>query len=95
MKKLDKKIFHNKLLVSTKMPNPILETRVSKLVFITIPWLKFWAQSSLHAQVLQYTLLINNGLLGTQYPWISYTEWIVDANRPAHVTHVAPPGFTN
>ena len=25
------------------MPNPILETRVLKLVFITIPCLKFWA----------------------------------------------------
>jgi len=30
-------------LISTKLPNPINETRVSKLVFITIPFLKFWA----------------------------------------------------
>jgi len=51
MKKLDKKYFITKILISTKLPNPIPETRVSKLVFITIPWLKFWAQSSLHAQV--------------------------------------------
>ena len=30
---------------STKLPNSIRETRVLKLVFITIPSLKFWAQS--------------------------------------------------
>ena len=34
-----------KILLSTKLPNPIPETLVSKLVFITIPCLKFWAQS--------------------------------------------------
>ena len=27
------------------MSNPILKTRVSKQVFITIPFLKFWAQT--------------------------------------------------
>jgi hypothetical protein len=47
MKKLNKKTFHNKILISTKLPNPIPETRVSKLVFITIPCLKFWAQENI------------------------------------------------
>ena len=43
MEKLNKRIFHNKILISTKLPTPILETWVSKLVFITIPGLTFWA----------------------------------------------------
>ena len=47
MKKLNKIIFHNKNIDKcTKLPNPICETRVSKLVFITIPCLKFWAQAN-------------------------------------------------
>ena len=33
---LNKKIFHNKNIVSTKLPNPIRKTLVLKLVFITI-----------------------------------------------------------
>jgi len=33
-----------KILISTKLTNPIRQTRVLKLVFITIPCLKFWAQ---------------------------------------------------
>ena len=40
---LNKKCFIKKLLISTKMPNPIRETPVLKLVFITIPCLKFCA----------------------------------------------------
>ena len=32
-------------MITTKLPNPIRKTRVLKLVFITIPCLKFWAQS--------------------------------------------------
>ena len=43
MKKLNKIIFLTKILISTKLPNPITETRVSKLVFIIIPCLKFWS----------------------------------------------------
>ena len=38
--KLKKIIFYYK---NTKLPNPIRETRVLKLVFRTIPCLKFWA----------------------------------------------------
>ena len=34
----------NKIPISTKLGKPICETRVPKLVFITIPCLKFWAQ---------------------------------------------------
>ena len=45
MEKLNKKYFITKILISTKLPNPIHETRVLKLVFITIPCLKFWALS--------------------------------------------------
>jgi len=30
-------------LISTKLPKPFRKTRVLKLVFITIPYLKFWA----------------------------------------------------
>ena len=41
MKKLNKTIFHKKILVSTKLPNPILKTRVLKLVFTTEPRIKF------------------------------------------------------
>ena len=36
-------MFHYKILIFTKLRNPIRETRVLKLVFITIPCLKFWA----------------------------------------------------
>ena len=43
MKKLNKIIFLTKILFSTKQLNPIHEARVLKLVFITIPCLKFWA----------------------------------------------------
>ena len=41
MKKLNKKYFMTKILI--KLSNPVPETRVSKLVYITIPCLKFWA----------------------------------------------------
>ena len=44
MKKLNKVIVHNKNINIHKTPYPIRETRVSKLVFITIPCLNFWAQ---------------------------------------------------
>ena len=37
--------FITKILILTKLPNPIRETRVLKLVFRTIPCLKFWDQS--------------------------------------------------
>ena len=37
IKKLNKIIFHYKIFISTKLPNPIHATRVSKLVFIAIP----------------------------------------------------------
>ena len=42
-----KKIFYfiTKILISTKLPNPVRETRVPKLGFITIHCLKFWAQA--------------------------------------------------
>ena len=43
MKKLNIKYFITKILISTKLPNPIRKTRVLKLVFITRPCLKFWA----------------------------------------------------
>ena len=46
MKKPKKTIFLAKILISTKLPNPIRKTQVSKLVFRTIPCLKFWAQGS-------------------------------------------------
>ncbi len=61
MKKLNKKSFHNKILISTKLPNPILETRVSKLVFTIIPYLKFWALCavpSTHSVSLLYSLFL-------------------------------------
>ena len=45
--KLNKKCFITKILISPKLPNPIRETPVLKLVFITIPCLKFWAQTTL------------------------------------------------
>ena len=38
-----KKIIFQYTLIFPKMPNPICETRVLKLVFITIPCLKFCA----------------------------------------------------
>ena len=41
MKKLNKTIFHKNILMSTKLPNPILKTWVLKLVFTTIPRIKF------------------------------------------------------
>jgi len=37
MKKLNKKKFITKILISTKLSNPIPESRGPKLVFITIP----------------------------------------------------------
>ena len=43
--KLKKTYFITKILIFTKLSNPIRETRVLKLVFITIPCLKFWALS--------------------------------------------------
>ena len=43
MKKLNNIIFHNKNIDIYKLPNPIRETRVLKLVFIRISCLKFWA----------------------------------------------------
>ena len=46
------------MLIFTKLPNPIREIRVSKLVFITIPCLKFWAQGSNYWMVLQQDLQI-------------------------------------
>jgi len=42
MEKLNKEYFITKILIFTKLPNPIPETRVSELVFITIPCHKFW-----------------------------------------------------
>jgi len=56
VKKLNEIIFHNKILISTKLPNPINETRVSKLVFITIPFLKFWAQGDSRLQCTLYNV---------------------------------------
>jgi len=44
VKKPNKKYLITKILITTKLPNPIRKTRVLKLVFITIPCLKFWAQ---------------------------------------------------
>ena len=41
--KLKKKYFITKILIFTKLPNPIHKTRILKQVLITIPWLKFWA----------------------------------------------------
>ena len=46
VKKLNKKIFHNKNNDIHKTANPIRETRVPKLVFIKITCLKFWALSA-------------------------------------------------
>ena len=46
VKKPNKKYLITKILISTKLPNPIRKTRVLKLVFITIPCLKFWAQNT-------------------------------------------------
>ena len=43
MKKLNEIYFITKIFISTKLPNPIRETRVPKLVLITIPCPKFWA----------------------------------------------------
>ncbi len=43
VKKPNKKYLITKILITTKLPNPIRKTRVLKLVFITIPCLKFWA----------------------------------------------------
>ena len=45
--KLNKKCFITKILISPKLPNPIRKTPVLKLVFITIPYLNFWAQTTL------------------------------------------------
>ena len=45
VKKPNKKYLITKILIPTKLPNPIRKTRVLKLVFITIPCLKFWAQA--------------------------------------------------
>ena len=42
-KQTEKKYFITKILIFTKMSKPIRETRVLKLVFITIPCLKFCA----------------------------------------------------
>ena len=42
--KLNKMIFHNKNIDIYKTALPLRETRVLKLVFRTIPCLKFWAQ---------------------------------------------------
>ena len=46
------------------MPKPIRETRVLKLVFITIPCLKFWAQVSMYKvyRTIQYIVYILNHL---------------------------------
>ena len=43
-------------MISTKLPNPIRKTRVLKLVFITIPCLKFWALYKLSISILYSTL---------------------------------------
>ena len=40
-----------KILIFTKLPNPIRETRGLKLVLRTIPCLKFWAQTIIHGIV--------------------------------------------
>ena len=40
-----KSYFITKILISTRLPNPVRETRVPKPCFITIHCLKFWAQA--------------------------------------------------
>ena len=52
--KLKKIIFYYKILIFTKLPNPIRETRVLKLVFRTIPCLKFWAQIPVNPDLCPY-----------------------------------------
>ena len=76
MKKLNKMIFHNKILISTKLPNPIRETRVSKLVFITIPCLKFWAQRSADTYTVQYMFTYMIKLRGQRIP-VQYSNKII------------------
>ena len=46
-----------KILISTKLPKPIRDTRVLKLVFITIPCLKFWAQRQ-YTEVKNFSCII-------------------------------------
>ena len=50
---LIKQYFKTKILISTKLDKPICETRVPKLVFRTIPCLKFWALYSLHSVYIE------------------------------------------
>ena len=48
-----KKIIFQYTLIFPKMPNPICETRVLKLVFITILCLKVWAQIKTNGSYLR------------------------------------------
>ena len=58
LKKLNNIRFHNiayqKYWYPQNCLNPIRETRVSKLVFITIPSLKFWALVYIYLQLLLF-----------------------------------------
>ena len=45
MKKKQKISLHNNNIDTTKLPNPINKTRVFIMVFIMLPYLKFWAQA--------------------------------------------------
>jgi len=47
-----------KTLISTNQPNPIRETWVSKLVFITIPCLKFWHLYKNKVQLSLFTVYL-------------------------------------
>ena len=55
-------------MISTKLPTPIREARVPKLVFITIPCLKFWAQEYTGFKVnisrVEYTVKVYHGIPG-------------------------------
>ena len=68
MEKSNKKIFHSKILISTKLPNPILKTRVSKLVFITIPCHKFWPLKNFGCTYFEGGLHIKNS-------WFQHNIW--------------------
>ena len=61
VKEPNKKYLITKILISTKLPNPIRDIRVSKLVFIMIHCLKFWAQckSTIFSTRIQYMLHIS------------------------------------
>ena len=52
-----KKYFITKILIFTKLPNPIRVTRVLKLVFRTIPCVKFWALWSILLRYFETNLI--------------------------------------